>query len=91
MYSKVTEIFNESGLHARPATLFVKEAKKYQSAIKITNLSAENQKTVNAKSVVSLLSIGGHQGSRVEICAEGEDEQQAVEALVAMINSGLGE
>lgn len=91
MYSRKTSIINETGLHARPASVFVKEAKTYVSKISIANLTENSEKFVNAKSVVSLLSLGAGKGTEVEIRAEGEDEENAVNALVLLIESGAGE
>ncbi len=90
MVTKQTSIINKTGLHARPASDFVLKAKGFESKITIRNLD-ENGEAVNAKSIVRLLAEGMGQGTRVEIAAEGPDEQQAVEALVALIETGFGE
>ena len=87
MYTKLTTVCNPTGLHARPATEFVTEAKKYKSKITIQNA----QEAVNAKSVVLLLSLGLGKGTPVKLAAEGEDEKEAGEALAALIDSGFGE
>ena len=76
---------NESGLHARPASLFVKQAQRFRSEIKI----CLDEKNINAKSLVAVLTLGAVKGSEIEICAEGEDEQQAVQALADVLNSEL--
>ncbi len=89
MYAKKTQIINRTGLHARPASDFVKAAKQYTS--KITIKRAEDETGANAKSIVLLLSLGLTKGTQVEISAQGEDEQAAVEALVALIEEGFGE
>lgn len=72
---------HEAGLHARPASQFVKLAKQFTSAITVTN----NNKTVSAKSMVLILTLGVHKDSEIEIAASGEDEKQAVTALVDLI------
>jgi len=90
MHSLTTIVTNPSGLHARPATLFVDEAKKYVSNIFIKNLS-KGSEAKNAKSIISLLSLAMISGTEIEISAEGEDEAKAVGALVKLIESGLGE
>ena len=90
MYQKETTVNNASGLHARPASDFVKEAKKYQSAITVRRIDGKSQ-GVNAKSIVRLLSAGISKGSIVEVSAEGADEIEAVDALVSLIENGLGE
>lgn len=89
MYKKTTKILNKSGLHARPASDFVKEAGKFSSKITIRRLDEDEE--ANAKSIVFLLSLGVGQGVEVEISAKGDDEQQAVDSLVALIESGFGE
>ena len=90
MVSKQTSILNKTGLHARPASDFVLKAKTFDSKITIRNL-AENGEAVNAKSILCLLAEGMGQHTTVEIAAEGPDEQQAVEALVALMETGFGE
>lgn len=91
MVSKVTRVINATGLHARPATEFVNKANTFSSKITIRNFSDESNKTVNAKSIVLLLTLGVCQGTDVEITAVGPDEVQAVDSLVALINTGFGE
>ena len=91
MVSKVTRVINATGLHARPATEFVNKANTFSSKITIRNFSDESNKTVNAKSIVLLLTLGVCQGTDVEITAVGLDEVEAVESLVALINTGFGE
>ena len=88
MVVKQGEIINQTGLHARPASDFVMMAKKYQSKITICK---EDGEPVNAKSIVRLLAEGIGPGTKVELCAEGDDEAEAVEALEALIASGFGE
>lgn len=90
MVTKTTTIVNPTGLHARPASAFVAQAKKFSSKIKIRNLN-NDAAPINAKSIVMLLSLGLSQNTEVELSAEGEDEVQAVEELVALIQSGFGE
>ena len=83
---KVT-IKNPSGLHLRPAGELCKEAKKYKSLV--TFLYREN--TANAKSVLSVLGACIKCGDEIELRCEGEDEQEALDSIVQMIESGLGE
>ena len=90
MYKKEATVINPSGLHARPASDFVKEAKKYASNITIRRLDKEAE-GVNAKSIMRLLTAGISKGIRIELSAEGADEAEAVDALVALIESGFGE
>ena len=91
MYTKLTTVCNPTGLHARPATEFVTEAKKYKSKITIQNAQEAAEDAVNAKSVVLLLSLGLGKGTPVKLAAEGEDEKEAVEALFKMISSDFSE
>lgn len=88
MVKRQVEIINKTGLHARPASDFVLLAKKYESKITICKEGGEQ---VNAKSMVRLLAECIGQGTKVEITAEGADEQAAVDALVALVESGFGE
>lgn len=91
MVSTKATIINPSGLHARPASEFAKAAKKYESAITVCNLAEDPALSVNAKSVIKILSLGIGQGCEVEIRAEGIDEKDAAEGLAALISSGFGE
>lgn len=90
MLKKSTTIKNKTGLHARPASEFVQQASKYQSNIIIRRISEEDDEA-NAKSIIFLLSLGLCQGEEVEIIAKGEDEEEAVNSLIALIDSGFGE
>lgn len=87
MVSKKVIIRNKSGLHLRPASLLCHEAMKYHSSISFK--AAE--KTGNAKSVLSILGCCVKTNSEIELTCEGEDEEKALEGLVALIESGLGE
>lgn len=91
MYTKITKIINKTGLHARPASDFVAEAKKYQSRITITNLTDYPEDPGDAKSIIEILSLSMAPETEVSLQAEGADEKQAVDALVALIESGFGE
>lgn len=88
MVKKQVEIVNKTGLHARPASDFVLAAKKYESKITICK---EGGEPVNAKSMMRLLAECIGQGMNVEIAAEGADEAEAVDTLVALVESGFGE
>jgi len=83
------EIRNEHGLHARPAALFVQTAARFTSSITLRNLSKGGSRTVNAKSIMDVLTSGVDQGSRIELTAEGDDARQAVQALRDLIVEGL--
>ena len=91
MYSKQTTIANITGLHARPASDFIAAANKFKSDITIRRLQGEDLEEANAKSIVHLLTLGLSQGEDVEISAEGDDEQLAVDSLIDLIDSKFGE
>jgi len=82
---------NEVGLHARPAAMFVQLASKYQSEILVAKLEGDSDREVNAKSILSLLTLGVSQGTAVRIRATGQDEDEAVSALRELIDSDFGE
>jgi len=71
----------EEGLHARPAAEFVKKAKQFDAEITVT----KNDQEANAKSSLKLMTLGAKKGDEVTIRAEGEDAEEAVEALVELI------
>ena len=81
MYSKDVEIIAPNGLHTRPAAQFVKEAKAFSSEITVTS----GGKSASAKSLFKLQTLVLPQGTILTISADGEDEQQAVDHLVALI------
>ncbi|WP_343189131.1 HPr family phosphocarrier protein [Buchnera aphidicola (Chaitoregma tattakana)] len=74
MFTKTAKIKLKNGLHIRPASLFVKEAKKFISKVTITL----DKKTVNAKSLFKLQTLNLEYGKTIDISADGEDEQKAV-------------
>lgn len=82
-------VLNASGVHARPAGIFIAEAKKFQSKITVTNLT--NEKSADAKSILRVMTLCLTKGTPIKIAAEGPDEAEAVAALSALIDSGLGE
>ncbi|TCO76906.1 HPr family phosphocarrier protein [Marinisporobacter balticus] len=84
---KSVKILNDAGLHARPAAAFVKKASEFVSDIVIE----EDTKKVNAKSIMNVLSVGIKKDAEIKIIANGPDEQEAVEALVDLVNSKFGE
>jgi phosphotransferase system HPr (HPr) family protein len=88
--SRDVEIRNPSGLHARPAVLFVRQATTFKSSVTLQNL-ATGKPPVNAKSLIAVLTAGVLTGTTVRIAADGEDETQAVAHLKAAIEGGLGE
>ena len=87
MYSKEVVIKNQVGLHARPATYFIQKANEFKDEIKVT----KDEREVNAKSLLGVLSLGITRGSSIKLTAYGESEKDAVEALVALIESNFEE
>lgn len=87
MLSQAIKIMNPTGLHLRPAGNLCNEAMKYKS--KVTFEYRGN--TANAKSVLSVLGACIKSGDEITLICDGEDEQEALEALIAYIESGLGE
>lgn len=83
MAEKKVVIENKTGLHARPAALFVQKASQFSSDLSITL----GTKEVNAKSIMGVMSLGAGPGSEILIKASGEDAQQAVDALAELIAS----
>ena len=81
MITKEITITNSSGLHARPASLWVQMASRYQSSIMIK----ANDSEVNGKSILGILSLGLAAGSKFELIVDGEDEQEAAENLEALV------
>ena len=82
MAEKKATVGPEEGLHARPAAEFVKKAKQFAAEIKVVKDGRE----VNAKSPIKIPSLGAKKGDEVVIRAEGDDAEEAVEALVELIS-----
>ena len=87
MVSKKVTLTNPTGLHLRPAGNLCKEAMKYKSMITFQFRDT----TANAKSVLSVLGACVKSGDEITLICEGEDEQEALDALTAAVESGLGE
>ena len=90
MYKKAVTVINNRGLHARPGSDFVNAAVKFTSKITIRRLD-EDDDPVNAKSIAFVLCLGISKGVTIELAANGEDEQKAIDTLEAMINEGFGD
>ena len=87
MYSKDVMVQNQVGLHARPATFFIQKANEFRSSIWIE----KEERRVNAKSLLGILSLGIIGDTQIKIIADGADEQAAVNALVELVESGFSE
>jgi phosphocarrier protein HPr len=83
MVTREITVNNQVGLHARPATFFIQKANEFRSGIWIER----NDRRVNAKSLLGVLSLGVTKGSTIRIIADGSDEQLAIETLCELINS----
>ncbi len=81
---------HEVGLHARPATLFVRLAASFPCEVKVRNVSA-NSPSVNAKSILGVLSIGVNKDDTIAIETEGEQADEALTALVQLVKDNFGE
>lgn len=84
---KLIKILNESGLHARPAALFVKTASQFDSEINIEFKGS----SLNAKSIMNILSLGLKKGDEMKLVVNGADENEAMKALVELVESKFGE
>ncbi len=87
MYMKEAVVNNQVGLHARPATFFIQKANEYKSSIWVE----KDERRVNAKSLLGVLSLGIVKGTAINLIADGADEKEAVDALVELITSNFSE
>jgi len=87
MISKEVVISNQVGLHARPATFFIQKANEFKASIWVE----KDDRRVNAKSLLGVLSLGIVKGTAITIIADGSDEEEAVAALSALIASDFAE
>jgi len=87
MVTQKTTIKNPTGLHLRPAGLFCRTAVQFKSRITFQHRDT----TANAKSVLSVLGACIKRGDEIELICEGEDEKEALQAMVKIIEDGLGE
>lgn len=87
MFVKDVMVQNQVGLHARPATFFIQKANEFKSSIWIER----EERRVNAKSLLGILSLGIVGGTAIRIIADGADEQMAVDSLVDLVESGFSD
>ena len=85
MFVKDVTVENQVGLHARPATFFIQKANEFKSSIWVE----KQERRVNAKSLLGVLSLGIMGGTDIRIIADGSDEKEPVEGLVALVKSGF--
>ncbi len=87
MYVKEVTVQNQVGLHSRPATFFIQKSNEFKSSIWVE----KEERRVNAKSLLGVLSLGIVGGTTIRIIADGTDEQVAVDSLVNLVESGFTE
>ena len=87
MLFKDVMVQNQVGLHARPATFFIQKANEFKSSIWIE----KEERRVNAKSLLGILSLGIVGGTQIRIIADGADEEDAVAGLTELVDSGFAE
>ena len=87
MVTQEVTINNEVGLHARPATLFIQKANEFKSGIWVE----KDERRVNAKSLLGVLSLGITKGTTITLLADGSDEKEAVAALSELVSGNFGE
>ncbi len=85
MISRDVTIINAGGLHARPATFFIQKANSFKSTIWVE----KDDRRVNAKSLLGVLSLGIAKGMSITLVADGQDEQAALDGLAELIDSGF--
>ncbi len=90
MQSIILTVNHPVGLHARPAAQFVQTASKFDSEITVANKTKESA-PVNAKSILSVLTLGVHQGFEIEVTADGADAGEALEAIKLLVADDFGE
>ena len=91
MVNEKVRIKNPTGLHLRPAGLFCKTAMEFKSKITVYKKTRYEDVTANAKSVLSVLGACIKSGDEIQIICEGDDEEQALAAMVQLVKDGLGE
>jgi len=84
------QVTSQVGLHARPASEFVKLAAQFNADLHVRNATS-NSASVDAKSILSVLTLGVEQGHEIEISGDGADEAEALEALRTLVETDFGE
>jgi phosphocarrier protein HPr len=85
--TQAVTVVNQLGMHARAAAKFVHLATRYEARVKV----ARDRREIDGKSIMGILLLAAARGSTITISAEGRDERDAVEALVALVESGFGD
>ena len=87
MINKEVTVLNQVGLHARPATFFIQKANEFKSGIWVV----KDERKVNAKSLLGVLSLGITRGTEITLVADGADEEEAITELVKLVTSNFVE
>ena len=87
MYVKEVLVQNKAGLRGRPATFFIQRANEFKSSVWVE----KDERRVNAKSLLGVLSLGIVKGTKISIIADGNDEEEAVKTLIELIESNFSE
>ena len=87
MFDNKVTVQNQVGLHARPATFFIQKANEYKSTVWVER----DERRVNSKSLLGVLSLGIVGGVEIRVIADGPDEKEAVEVLIKMIEAGFSD
>lgn len=89
MISRVVRIENELGLHARAAAKLVKLTSQFESEVKLTRLNSRQE--IDGKSILGVLLLAAPRGTAIQISVQGQDEEQAMEAIARLVESKFGE
>jgi phosphotransferase system HPr (HPr) family protein len=84
---RTVTVIHRQGLHARPAALFVQQAKRFLSAVTVK----KGRKVVDGKSIMGLLTLAANRGARIAIVADGADAQEALERLCALVTEPIAD
>ena len=87
MISKDVTVKNQVGLHARPATFFIQKANEFKASIWVE----KEERKVNAKSLLGVLSLGITKGTTINLIADGSDEEAAIDGLIELISTGFND
>jgi phosphocarrier protein len=87
MINKTVVVTNPVGLHARPATFFIQKANEFKSSIWVER----EERRVNAKSLLGILSLGITKGVEIDIIADGVDEEAAIDGLITLLESNFAD
>ncbi len=87
MIERELTVRNRAGIHTRPASMIVKTASQFDSDVFLRRDNYE----INGKSVIGVMTLAAEQGARLDLVVEGEDEEEAAEALTTLFENGFGE